>query len=42
VQPLKQAVEGGEASCSLKDSIEARPQFTAPAWRRIEPVGLEV
>ena len=34
VQPLQQAVEGDEAGAPLKDAIEARPQFTASAWRR--------
>src|SRR5690242_931944 len=42
VQPLKQAVEGGEARVPLEDTIEARTQFTASAWRRIEPVGLQI
>ena len=42
VQPLKQTVEGGEARVPLEDTIEARTQFTASAWRRIEPVGLQI
>ena len=42
VQPLQQAVEGGEAGAPLEDAVEARPQLAAPAWRRLEPVGLQV
>ena len=42
VQPLKQTIEGDEASAPFKDAIEARPHFTAPAWCGIEPEGLQV
>ena len=31
VQPLKQAVEGGEAGTAPEDAVEARAQFTASA-----------
>jgi hypothetical protein len=42
VQPPQKAIERGEAGLALKDSVEPRRQFAAPARRRIAPIRLQV